>query len=1455
MTLNRKRLIIVLALGLVAMTSVGGLWALRARHRQRAANLARSVESYLKAGNYDSARVQANNLLQLSPRDSRAYYLKAMAMLAGEDVAKVRAKDTEKMDGIKALVQATRLNRDEFEAHQLLLRYFLTVNELSEAANHGREVLRQRPEDNNARFAVAAVHAMQRQTPEAIALVEAIFDSESPTRPRTVWLAAQLSEGEGPQGTLRPRVLSKIAEFSQLAEPVAELDDRLALVELLVWNASNTKDAKTVRHQIEAALGELERVVKDSDSDSHLKQVMATANRLIPRRDAQAAALVEVYAALAPKVDELIDRTFAQAMERKVDDPLLYVDYATRLRRQGKADEAVKIVLKGIDTAKAHSAEFAQSFAICDLWLAEHYLSNRLTDKADTHIEQLLRSNTYRPWGNLLKGYRLVQRNDFDGASSYLFQAVERLPEDGPANALYGLCQLRRGFVSQGREYLQKGVRLGASAPQYRAWLAMALAEGGYHEQAMQIAKQVLADPSTQGMGRALLGQLRLRAGDFEDASKDFTAAIEMADDDSKPGLRYSQAELALARNQWEEAKTIIDELKKTNVAPRAFALEYRYLKTHDKSAEADALLAKARAAHPHQMLLTALAVSSMVEKKEFDSALATLEEQRKHDPKSVVPMLLMSEIQELKGDEDQSIAVLQKAKSDFPNEVSLRLRLAEKLIETKRFPDAQKALADLKGDSKVNPTALDYLLARFHALQGEMDLAEETLKRASVRDPDNPALKLLLGKVAANKGDYQTASDLFQRTLNSGAFRQQTINALFESLLRLGDTDRAISLLGRAERGGQKVSELRRRLLYMLARQEQWSVLDRELTALLASSPTESDYNLAVAIFRDVRQFEKAEQTVNQALTQFPKSVVLQEQRVFLLVEQKKYDEADRLASELLRQFPNNATLHSLRVYGRMMNEKLRDADVASLEGWTQCPGNDALVLLRLQILLKKGDTAGALIFADRAHQDHPKLPDGKYLTARAFEAINKTQEAVDLLGELVQADPANGLASRHYLRLLLVQGRTGDLEQKLTKLVDANPKNALLLGVLGEMYAAQGNIGKTVDVLKRLEAIQPNGPVVAYLNAVVSFSQGDLAGAEKSVRITLADPQGNGHVPGTFLLARIRAAQQRFKEALQLVEQVRRQSTVMPAAHLLHAQLLAQTGQISESEKICRDYLKVEPNARAFQVLLAQTLMKRNTTEATAEATNLATNMLQAGVDNPRDFQIFAEILLEVGRKDPSKTRLAKQIIQTEGVTKGKNDLILAGARACLGADLLTEAIRLAEILVERDPQNSSGHLLLADALGKTARSSPGTSAKIHFEKAAEHYQVVLNAVPSNLTALNNLAWTVGVEMDQPRKALEVLMASVPERDPLHPKLPAEVLDTMGVLHYRLNELNDAQRYLQEAINRNKNLPDSHYHLGLVFDQLQRVDLANASKARAQQLAPRRDWSRPIEFSLSGQ
>jgi putative PEP-CTERM system TPR-repeat lipoprotein len=203
------------------------------------------------------------------------------------------------------------------------------------------------------------------------------------------------------------------------------------------------------------------------------------------------------------------------------------------------------------------------------------------------------------------------------------------------------------------------------------------------------------------------------------------------------------------------------------------------------------------------------------------------------------------------------------------------------------------------------------------------------------------------------------------------------------------------------------------------------------------------------------------------------------------------------------------------------------------------------------------------------------------------------------------------------------------------------------------------------------------------------------------------------------------------------------------------------------------------------------------------------------------------IAAMLLRSGKRDEAQriaTSLQKSLPRSSAGLSLEGDLHAADKRWADAAVSYRKAIaieRTTPLVVKhhqallRAGRTPEAESVLRDGLRATPtdaalRMYAGEQAvqARQWKSAAEHYDIVVNANPGNVIALNNLAWSLK-ELDDPR--------ALPVAEDAYARAPsaAPVIDTLGTILSERGESKRAVELLRRATTLAPKVPDYALHL----------------------------------------
>ncbi|MGV6826260.1 MAG: tetratricopeptide repeat protein [bacterium] len=176
------------------------------------------------------------------------------------------------------------------------------------------------------------------------------------------------------------------------------------------------------------------------------------------------------------------------------------------------------------------------------------------------------------------------------------------------------------------------------------------------------------------------------------------------------------------------------------------------------------------------------------------------------------------------------------------------------------------------------------------------------------------------------------------------------------------------------------------------------------------------------------------------------------------------------------------------------------------------------------------------------------------------------------------------------------------------------------------------------------------------------------------------------------------------------------------------------------------------------------------------------------------------LAQLLAEVGRVDEARDRFREARLLSK---ERSNDIYALEARSLIRQGEVEAAFELFDQAVSANP----------DDLDLRYNRAIMAAEHDQLDKAISDFENILAVEPEHVDALNALGYTLANQTDRYQEAYVYILKAYK----LNPESPA-IQDSLGWVHYRLGNLDEALKYLQKA---NSQLQDSEIaaHLGEVL------------------------------------
>jgi len=735
---------------------------------------------------------------------------------------------------------------------------------------------------------------------------------------------------------------------------------------------------------------------------------------------------------------------------------------------------------------------------------------------------------------------------------------------------------------------------------------------------------------------------------------------------------------------------------------------------------------------------------------------------------------------------------------------------------------------AALKLDAK-DPRALTGL-AKLAASANDLDSATKYLQQALAASPENPQAWVAKGDLAFDGGDYANAESDYQKVLgfkNADWLPQERFFAqarLADAQARQNQFDKALVNIAALEKMSPEQPYPHYLHAVVLYKQGHLDDAIAQLQQVLKASPDNAASQMLMGAVNYAQgNYGQAEMYLSNVMDVDSQNAAA---RKLLALTFYREGRSQQALNTLRPAVPGNAsdaallavlqkataegagTPKAIASEADSTNSAAPDNNPFARAGAALAGGNDSEAIRLLQEMRTSDASAEAqrasmLVMAYVRQKQpgeavreaagyaakHPRDSAAHLLYGTALIADGKRDQARTEYNHAYKLDPKNLAALLSLGSLDSLEGHYKDAEGRYNTVLKTDPHNAVAMTALGKLAELQGDKAEAIKRYKQAIESAPKS-ITAYIELVMLYSRGGQFDEAAGVAKQLADTDPNNPAAlNTLGAAELNAG--RHAEALKPLQQAVKLAPKVPLyrINLARAQILNKDGKAArdnlgevvkanpgEAQAVALlAFLKVQDHDLAGAVALARTLQQQPKTKYAGFA--LEGDLYMANKSYDKAAQAYQQ-----GLKDHYDRAL---------VIKSFEALSASGAR---------------------QPEN-----VLRDWLGKHSDDAAMRMLLAqyyldHTQNAAavDQYERVLKAYPSNVAALNNLAW-VYTEQHDPKA-----LALAERAHKLAPTSPG-IQDTYGWALIAANQPKAALPILEQAAKAAPGVPAIQYHLAV--------------------------------------
>ncbi|HLL90872.1 MAG TPA: tetratricopeptide repeat protein, partial [Tepidisphaeraceae bacterium] len=988
-----------------------------------------------------------------------------------------------------------------------------------------------------------------------------------------------------------------------------------------------------------------------------------------------------------------------------------------------------------------------------------------------------------------------------------------------------------------------------------RALLAQLLLQDNQAEDALtQIAALERDLPNNPEVARMRFAAL-LMGGKREQARGVYSAMPEASRQDllAKTGAAVQLGETADAIRLLEAARKL--DPKAADVAMNLAQL-YASAKRPD---DAQRVLAEAMAANPDNAALKVL--DARLRKATPEELRDMLEQATDDIADPYARELNKAAIAADQGRADDAIAHLAAADKIKPGDPRVADLLFQQHLAKRKFDEAGALIPTLANANhdKANGLLYKFRLAMARGQTPEaLNLAQDITRRL----PEFGQSWLAYGQALQAAGKYDEAADKYAQALQRQTNNLDALKGLIDTYYATGRSREAGEVLAQARRNFPNDAAVREaELQHQQAYGDPTAVLPaREAAAEQQPDRPQPQAALAAAYARVAQDkasrggadaakpfLLKARDTLAAAVAKFPDERTLYAQSADVALALNDVAGAEAALKAYAARDAAKASPDADLMLADLYARTNRPADAEAALRAALAKGKSAPPLrVRLAMLLAQNDRADealALVPSD----------DKEAAVRRAridvLVATGKADEAAALLAKESAADPTAVDLQLAQANLLLGRGKADEAVAKVTDVLAASPRNVQALalraaarqrlatpdlkGAIEDLVAARDANPRNVDVRVQLaEAYaRRNEPDRATVELEQALQQ---APTNKLLRLRLLNAYASANPPRTGDADRLIAEVAGYAAFQKDVDWV-----------AAEAQFYSARGNHAKAKARIRDAVALAPASLPLtQVQLNILLAAKDHKTVLAEADKLIADMRA----NPQPWPLQYRAAAKKGLGDaPGATADFRQAFE---LAKSRNDaLAMSNVARQMARELSPEAaLALVEPLAASDLQ---WRLLTAELQSQKGDQSAGVKsieaviADAAFAKAPPEFQVaalrfagtlyltlrpqpdvakaheaylkLLERVPDDMTALNNMAVLLAENMTPPQPERALLYSTraydnlrrVGRTDPL-------VADTQGWTLVLAGRVDEGIDILRGIVNSPNPILDARYHLG---------------------------------------
>jgi cellulose synthase operon protein C len=730
---------------------------------------------------------------------------------------------------------------------------------------------------------------------------------------------------------------------------------------------------------------------------------------------------------------------------------------------------------------------------------------------------------------------------------------------------------------------------------------------------------------------------------------------------------------------------------------------------------------------------------------------------------------------------------------------------------------------------AKYRARAQEYLEA------GNYPKARVALRNVLKIDPKDADAYFLFAQVEEKGKNWRNAVSLYQEVVQLVPDHTAALITLGKYYLEARLSEQVVSTADKVLTKDPQHPQANALKIAVLAVEGQLPDAVTKAEALHSQFPTEPDVAVLLATLHSQQQrYRDAVATLQRALDAHPKDMDLLNNLNMTLVQANDMAGAEMVARRMIETEPALFD-HRLRLARFFDTQGAHEkAEAVLREAIALDPNSEERRLLLADFLSTRKDHRAAEQAFLEAEAQLPHSAKIQFGLAALYLKNGQEANARERYAELVKGykeKPAGLEAKVKLAEMDIVAGKQAEAERQVQEVLKENPRSSDGLVLSGRMALARRNGKDAVQDFRTVLHDQPELATVHFLLGQAYLLTGENNLAKESFERAVA--LYPGQVDARRSLAALESQSGRHQQArTRLDDLLKQRPDDLAALDMLMMLDLVTKNWVEAERTLNRLHGVAKDNVVAF---MAEGRLR----EAQQQFDKASTAYERATMYAPNDPDAWLSLVkLDVahGHADRAKTRLdallARQpdhlfghgllgeVLALSGHPQEADVQFREAARVnpkwiapwlgwgglWLAQKQPDQAVHVIQAGLKANPDSEELYMLQASAYSIQGR----------FNDAITAYDEALRLNPRNVLAANNLAALLVDYKGDPQSLRKAFALSRDfEKDAPHPLF----LDTLGWVHFKMGQQEEALRLMKNAIAKSPEIPTLNYHLGMAF------------------------------------